>query len=273
MAVRTFYWDAELKRTNGRFRALKPVPWTVGNAGDIYTADLIRYLYDDEPFNTTEGGHRSLMVGSILQTMQAGDVIAGVGSKRDVLPPASQDLDVVLYGVRGPLTLQVLEAAGYNTSTVRFQLDPGLLIGKLFPALHEVQAEPGRVTFIPHYRERPQFRSTRKYAVVDVDASPLEFGRDIARSEIVYSSSLHGVIFAHALGRPAVLVAPRTSESEFKYRDYFASVGLKWQTPLSIGASLKRAKPQLPEGISALIDGAKFPTLDELRAAKVVESR
>lgn len=273
MAVRTFYWDAELKRTKGRFRTLKPVPWTVGNAGDIYTADLIRHLYDDEPLNTSTGGHRVLMVGSILQTLQDGDVIAGVGAKRDTLPPASEKAGISIYGVRGPLTLKALQDAGYDTSTVRFQLDPGLLIGRIFPELHKITPERGRVAFIPHYRERPQFRGTHKYTIVEADASPLGFGRDIARSEIVYSSSLHGVIFAHALGRPAVLVAPRTDESEFKYRDYFASVGLRWQTPMSIGASLKRAQPTLPQGVDALIDGAGFPTAGELRAAGVVSGR
>lgn len=270
--MRTFYWQSDLKHTRGRFRFQRPapVPWKVGNAGDIYSADLVRHLYSREPENVDAFGRRVLLVGSILKRMLPGDVVAGAGAKGpDALPPASE-APATIYGVRGPLTVGALRDAGHDTSRIRFQLDPGLLVADVFPELRDVAPERGRIAFVPHYRERPQYRDSRKYVIVDADATPLDFAREIARSEVVYASSLHGVIFAHALGRPAVLVAPRTNEPEFKYRDYYASVGLDWSTPDDIGASLKRGRPQLPSTIAELVATAAFPTEDELRRSGIL---
>lgn len=267
MTVRTYFWHHPMKKTHNRVRWIKRrrVPWRVGNAGDIYSADLVRYLYGAEPTNLKDEGKRLLMVGSILDKSQEGDVIAGIGARgpRDVPSPSQAVLDVV--GVRGPLTASALEDAGHDVGGLRFMLDPGLLVCKIFPDLLNVEPEFGRVGFVPHYREGPQYRSNRRYNVIDVDATPFDFAREIARCERVYSSSLHGVIFAHALGRPVALVAPRTAEPEFKYRDYFGSVGLAWREPLGLKKTLASVEPKVPDGIDALIETAVFPTLDELR--------
>lgn len=256
-----------MKKTENRIRWIKRrrVPWRVGNAGDIYNADLVRYLYGVEPTNHKDEGKRLLMVGSIMDKGRDGDVIAGIGARgpRHVPTPGEARLDIV--GVRGPLTASALQDAGHDVSGLRFMLDPGLLIGKVFPELYDVKAEPGRVGFVPHYREGPQYRSNRRYDVIDVDASPFHFAREIARCERVYSSSLHGVIFAHALGRPVALVAPRTAEPAFKYRDYFGSIGMTWRKPLELKETLASVEPWVPDGIAANIETAAFPTIDELR--------
>lgn len=97
-----------------------------------------------------------------------------------------------------------------------------------------------------------------------VDQTPLEFAKQIARAETVYSSSLHGLIFAHALGRPAALVAPLTPEPEIKYRDYAASVGEAWRTPGDLDETLRRATPNVPASVPTLIASAAFPTRAEL---------
>jgi hypothetical protein len=58
---------------------------------------------------------------------------------------------------------------------------------------------------------------------------PVEVVRAIGGAPIVYTSSLHGLIVADALGVPAALLrfsGPKLSgEPEFKYVDYFESVG------------------------------------------------
>ncbi|GGD31445.1 hypothetical protein GCM10010915_09660 [Microbacterium faecale] len=256
-----------MKKTQNRVRWIKRrrVPWRVGNAGDIYTVDLVRHLYGVEPENDKNNGKRLLMVGSIMDKARQGDVIAGVGARGTVDVPSPAEANLQVYGVRGPLTLAALRDAGHDVSQLRFILDPGLLIRKIFPELDDVSPEPGRVGFVPHYREGPQYRSGTRYDLIDVDDSPLEFARNIARCERVYSSSLHGVIFAHALERPVVLVAPRTAEPEFKYRDYFASVGLKWHEPVGLKQSLASVEPAVPDGIQQLIETAEFPSIEELR--------
>lgn len=267
MTVRTYFWHHPMKKTENRLRWVKRrrVPWRVGNAGDIYNTDLVRYLYGVEPVNDKDMGRRLLMVGSIMDKSRDGDVIAGVGARGHQDVPSHRDVRLEVVGVRGPLSAKALHDAGHDIGGLQFMFDPGLLITRIFPELRGIQPEPGRVGFVPHYREGPQYRTNRRYNVIDVDATPLDFAREIARCERVYSSSLHGVIFAHALGRPVALVAPRTSEPEFKYRDYLGSVGLAWREPIGLKETMSSVEPVVPDGIPALIATAAFPTIDELR--------
>lgn len=270
MAVRTYFWDTAQKTTKRRFGILprKKEGWQVGNAGDIYNRDMVRHLYGADAINSDEGGKRILLVGSTVHRVQSGDIIAGVGTKGTAQPSAS-DAPARVVGVRGPITADALRDAGYDVSGIRFMLDPGLLIAQVFPELTKISPRSGSVGFVPHYRERPQYRDTKDYSIIEVDATPRDFARDIAKHEIIFSSSLHGVIFAHALGRPAVLVAPQTAEPEIKYRDYFASVGLDWSTPGDIDHELRNGKPLIPSALEEVIATADFPTLEELREAGV----
>lgn len=273
MAVRTYFWQKSKKRIEQRrlFSRTVTTAWHVGNAGDIYNADLINHLYGENPTNLSDEGRRILLVGSTVRQLRDADMVAGIGVKGHDALPEEKPSGVQIRGVRGPLTEAVLRDASYDLSELAFYGDPGLLIAQVFPSLREVRAEAGKVGFVPHYRETAQHRSTTQYDVIDADASAHDFAREIARCEAVYSSSLHGVIFAHALGRPAALVSPRTKEPEFKYRDYYASVGLPWQPPSSIAHALRRSRPTLPDDIDTLIKGFNFPHVEELRELGIAE--
>ncbi len=55
-----------------------------------------------------------------------------------------------------------------------------------------------------------------------------EIATEISRARHVYSSSLHGIIVAHALGTPATHIEfSATPLDEFKYDDYFGSLNLQ----------------------------------------------
>lgn len=266
MGIRAFYWDSPDKVTDRRasFLPKKRTSWRAGNVGDIFNRDLITHLYGEQAINVQNEGHKFLLVGSVVHAARDGDIIAGAGTK-GALQPDGTGRDIRVIGVRGPKTADVLKSSGYDVSKLKFMLDPGMLIADIYPEVRAIVPEAGSVAFIPHYRERPRYRSTKKYDVLDVDATPREFILHLAKYETIYSSSLHGVIFAHAIGRPAVLVAPKTSEAEIKYRDYFASVGLKWEAPKSIEDSLRFVDPSLPENVRDLVATAEFPSVEELR--------
>lgn len=68
--------------------------------------------------------------------------------------------------------------------------------------------------------------------LVDVDAHPLQVADKILEASLVYASSLHGIIFAHALNRPCVFVKPQMDEPMIKCEDYYASVGMTFPKPL-----------------------------------------
>jgi hypothetical protein len=165
----------------------------------------------------------------------------------------------------------VFKAAGYDVSQVRFLADPGLLIGKMVPARKPIR---GRVVFIPHYRDRKLVwnRMPKDIRAVDIDNLPSRLAREIQKAECVYSSSLHGLIFAHALGRPCVFVRPMTEVPLLKYEDYFLSVGLKMPVPLESIANVDLASaPTSPAVLSIDPSQISFPSEMLLKARGIIQ--
>ncbi len=136
-----------------------------------------------------------------------------------------------ILAVRGPNTA---ESLGISRSSVTG--DPGVLI----PMLLGRQAAVARkmITVIPHFRTwasksgRSQLAECHKlgFDVLPPTLSPIVLANRVRDSSFVMSSSLHGLVFAHALGVPAQLISIGQSEHKepgFKYNDYLLSVGLK----------------------------------------------
>nr|WP_221188528.1 polysaccharide pyruvyl transferase family protein [Halomonas cerina] len=166
-------------------------------------------------------------------------------------------------GLRGPITYDEFKGKGYDMS-VRCLLDPGLLVRFMFSD-DTRHPDPGAVAFIPHYRERNNYRSLpRKVRMIDIDNLPQNVCRKILEVEHVFSSSLHGIVFAHALGRPATLVAPK-NESLVKYKDYYASVGLNFPLPISdFGCCNMRGLKTSPENVVYSEKDFAFPDIEML---------
>jgi hypothetical protein len=178
---------------------------------------------------------------------------------------------VSVRALRGPISYDIFKAAGYDMSGVRFLADPGILIGAMVP---DRPPSKGRVVFVPHYRERKSIRRKvpRGIIVIDIDAPPLRLAQQLQRAECVYASSLHGIIFAHALGRPCVFVRPATDEPLLKFEDYFLSVGINPPKPLeSIADAKLSVAPVSPAVLS--IDPRKivFPSVAELTAHGIIQ--
>jgi pyruvyltransferase len=260
MVIRTFYWEAPLR--SGFLRRRK---FRFGNAGDAYNVDALNWAYPgNEIINTLDGGKRLLLVGSVAHRAQAGDLLSGVGCKAE-LPPAEEWRHVSVHGVRGPRTLAALQRAGADTSSLRFMGDPGLLARAVYPAAASARQIPNQVAFIPHFRERHQFRDNNKYKVINIDAPPETVVRQISESEHVYSSSLHGIIWAHALGRPVQAVSSLTGEPEFKYHDYYESLGLRYRPAGDIDQAVKMGTtPRVPD-LSEIIKAIQMPSMETLR--------
>lgn len=269
MGVRTFYWDPVVPRRPSLFRRRSGL--RIGNAGDLYNRDLIAHLYGQPPLNA-ETGPRLLLVGSVVHRARSGDIVCGVGTKGADLPdPRITQLD--LRAVRGPLTVAALTERGYDTSSITSLADPGLYVASVYPELvAQTTAEPGRVIFIPHYRDLHHFRSGRDYRLVSIDCEPGDLVREILRAEFIYTSSLHGLIFAHALGRPALLVAPVEGEPELKYQDYYASIDLPWTSPPGIDEAVRARRADSPVHLVRSHDDFAFPDIEELARAGVLDT-
>lgn len=238
MKVKTYYWQLNKKdRLKNRIKQALSYGYyehfNVGNAGDIYVKDLIKYLYDVDVCNTKKHSNRLLLVGSIAHLIKEGDVLAGIGFKNPdykIKNPESYNI----IGVRGPISYDYFKNQGCNMNNVKFQFDPGLMV-KFMVEHFGMKAEAEDVIFIPHFREREIYRNNcpRGIKFIDIDDNPVNVLQAILNAKMVYTSSLHGVIFSHALNRPCHLIATQTPEPEIKYKDYYSSVNLDYKKPKS----------------------------------------
>lgn len=133
--------------------------------------------------------------------------------------------------VRGPKTA---EALGLKNSTSLG--DPGVLV----PLLGNFGGSKSGVLYLPHFRTwtTSQGRSQIQQAidlgmrVVPPSTRPIDMINAISRSDLVLSSSLHGVVVAHALGvavQSLGIPSGGMAEPDFKYEDYFSSINLEYQ--------------------------------------------
>lgn len=201
--------------------------FATGNFGDIASVRAVERLSGRPTRVPLVGEPRLLAVGSVLQRAQDGDVVWGSGVKGGSQPLAP-GIDLDVRAVRGPLSVEYLEQSGVSTDRIDLLFDPGVLFPHLYAdELASVEARGGD-RIIPHYHDDLIMRR-RHYKHIDsfvsVDTTPLGMMRAIKGADRVFSSSLHGVIFAEAMGIPAYWLAPVGGEDELKYHDYYYGTG------------------------------------------------
>jgi len=236
----------------------------VGNSGDIFARDIIHCEYGVKSLNIKNQDSRLLCVGSIAHRIRRDDIICGIGTKGLPVPGANKER-CTIFGLRGPITYDAFKKAGYDMSKLRFLKDPGLLL-RFICGQDKTRPSPSKVIFIPHYRERAMHKQLpRGIEFVDVDLRPHQLAKEIAKASLVYSSSLHGMIFAHALNRPCVLVRPQTDEPLVKYEDYCASVDIPFIKPLaSIYDASFLNSPDSPPDLKYAREDFYFPSIELL---------
>ena len=112
--------------------------------------------------------------------------------------------------------------------------DPGLLIGDVYTTSGKKQYSMG---IISHYVEsdNPYFERLHHNCpdslIIDIRNSPETVVEMISQCETIASSSLHGLVFADALGVPSLRlkVTEKLAGGDFKFDDYYSSYGLRNQ--------------------------------------------
>jgi hypothetical protein len=146
--------------------------------------------------------------------------IWGAGAIR---PGGSLDCGQLIYcSVRGTFTRKRI-----STPDPIAIGDPGLLIGRLFerksPRLY-------RWAIVPHITDRFHaaikeiHNATPGSIVVNLLDTPAIVIDQLNSSDFVYSTSLHGLVAANALGKPFLwgCLNDKVSGGEWKFRDYFS---------------------------------------------------
>lgn len=87
------------------------------------------------------------------------------------------------------------------------------------------------VKLVPHYADYEDINSlySNKVEVINIQTLNVEeFVNQIVSSKYILSTSLHGLIIAHAYGVPALWIKKGyIHSSDFKFYDYFSSVNIK----------------------------------------------
>lgn len=229
-ATPLYWWNAVGKQFDGALGGRK---FGVGNFGDIASRDVVERLAGTPTRSAALAERKLLAIGSIAHASRPGDVVWGSGVKgtKRRFDPGLSDVDV--RAVRGPLSADALRAAGADLSRVTEVFDPGCLFGRLFAAEiaafdPERNADRGPVRIVPHYRDDLMLRRIEAAltgSFLSVDCSPLDMICGMLGAEAIISSSLHGIIFAEALGIPAYWLRAVGGEDAFKFYDYYYGTG------------------------------------------------
>jgi|GEM_PF-262323 len=130
-----------------------------------------------------------------------------------------------VLAVRGPLTAAKLVAQGFPSCKVFG--DPALLLPLWLPGAGKTSS---RVGIVPHWKETGDFLADygADYRVIDLRSRDVRQVVDqITSCEYILSTSLHGLVVAHAYGIPALWIKKGYIETDgFKFSDYFQSVGI-----------------------------------------------
>lgn len=163
-------------------------------------------------------------VGSILDGIESNGIVWGAGLCRDWSRLHSRP---VICAVRGRYTLQNLPKC-YDKSKIAIG-DPALLLPLIIkpPVPKETQYMVG---LIPHFEDYATFNSSygNRYHIIDIrTTNAVAFIQEILKCEFILSTSLHGIIIAHAYGKPALWIRRiEMNVGDFKFHDYFSSVGI-----------------------------------------------
>lgn len=224
------------------------LPGTQQNVGDMLSPVVVEFLLrkHDLMRNASSSRTRHLYaVGSIIDGGYQDAIVWGSGllrGKDHYWWHRFRKLDI--RAVRGPLTRQALMNNGYECPKVYD--DPAILM----PLFYQPEDQEKKYTFrvVPHMI----YGSTYPNCLSPYTESWKEFIDGLVQSELVISSSLHGIILAEAYGIPAILLNDHDMNL-FKYRDYYHSTG-RYKIP--VARSVEEALTMTP---------LPLPDLSELR--------
>lgn len=198
------------------------------NVGDRINPSIVTALSGQQTVHVRDDQKPQLLAtGSIMAAANPLSHVWGTG----VLHPNFGIGSVAahnIHALRGKLTHSVLSQAGIELSDVPLG-DPGFLAPALL-GIAKSTSPAHRLGVVPHYVDRanPLFRRLMTEPGIvglNVHDDPERFLRAMADCEVVVSSSLHGLIFAEALGIPNLWITASEDVvgGPFKFDDWFST--------------------------------------------------
>lgn len=183
------------------------------------------------PFEKTLVG-----IGSILYTGNKKSDVWGAGFMSEF----EKCNGGTIYAVRGKYSFAMIQQQINNGASINLNSkvalgDPALLLPRVIKPSSKKNYKLG---IIPHFSEIDYFKEGYgdRFHIIDLRSSDIErVTRDITSCEHILSTSLHGIIVAHAYGIPALWMEHTGLENYtkgFKFRDYFSAVGIDEYYPI-----------------------------------------
>lgn len=197
------------------------------NNGDVITPYIVELVTNiPAKFSAWDVPHL-LGVGSILALANRYSHVWGAGYLNPTVPHKGV-FESTFHAVRGYKTLALLRNMGVSLPDVPVG-DPGIFVHDLWRGKFQGAQTDFKAAIIPHHNSmnNPFFKQVEgnsDFIVIDILNDTLEPIDLIARSEIVISQSLHGLIFAESLGKPSVWISDRSDPIwSFKFEDWFST--------------------------------------------------
>ena len=212
-----YYWNPK----NNLF-LLKVFGRRINNFGDLLGPIIVKKILLEKNIKGKflYPKNKLLTIGSIFHFASENDHIWGTGINGKV----NNNFDfnnLNIYAVRGPLTREILINRGLKVPEVYG--DPGILFGYLFPEYLNLEKKR-KYLIIPNLNDKEFYKNNLGIKVSLPTNNLRKIIVDIAQSEIIISSSLHGIILADAFGIDSVILKSNI-ENPFKYKDYLIGTG------------------------------------------------
>lgn len=213
----------------------------LNNFGDKLSPLIVEYV-SGRPVRHTGRSPKLHAIGSTVNIAKDGDVLWGSG----LWFPGSVSPKLHFVAVRGPLTRNCLLQQDIDCPAVFG--DPAILLPLYYsPSV----PKKTKLSIMPHYKDAILENEARQenLPLISVHDDPFHVIDSIIASEMIVTSSLHGLIVAESYGVPVALLLNDSFlkiRSEFKYQDYFQSTGRKNLALYGLSLSEASKKP-LPE--------------------------
>ena len=233
------------------------------NFGDMLnTYYLLKYeTITNIMYEQNQNSTHIIMIGSIMHSALQNSIIMGGGVIKE---KTYFDDPLITLLVRGPLTKQIYNRLGYYCPSNYG--DPAIILSDIY---NKQLSKKYKYGIIPHntdYKYIKQHFNVDNNIIINLNTSleQIEPTIDlILKCEYIFSSSLHGLIVAHAYGIKAIWIQSHKKlyGDSIKFKDYYSSLELIPPTPLVLDNHLLT-------NYTDIIETFPNPTLDIINKLK-----
>lgn len=192
------------------------------NFGDVLNKNFLDYFGVKYNHSTNHNDSNVFMIGSVARLAKRDDsIILGAGAIRAV---ETYNPNCNWQFTRGPITRNLLIKSGGHCPELYGD------VALLLPELVEESKKEYDIGIVPHYATYSKvFKQYKNHGkIINLNnKNPLEVAKEITKCRKILSTSLHGIIAAHAYGIPAAHFELGNIHGDgTKFEDYYQSVGL-----------------------------------------------